>query len=690
MRPDPERVEVLSRVRAPSNQTELRSMLGFFGHYRQYIPQFARLTQPLTKMLKSGAVVTWNDEKSVIQQTLVKALKDAALWIPLGAEKFRIATDASQYAVGGVLEVLVGSEWRPVEFTSKTLTGSQLRWPVREKEAFAIVWSVQKFDAYIRGRAIEVLTDHQNLQWLFNAKEGKLARWTTRLAEYGLTIIYRPGTEMEHVDFLSRYLEPKVLDEAERTKFPGIGAVVEDADLLSKTDWPTLPSFDEIVEGQRASQKHPGRGYFVSNDVIYYLGKLWVPPSLRSRVLAASHAAPPYLHPGKKKTKARISRLFQWPNIHRDVAEYLRSCLVCQRVRIGAPQRGKTKVHPMSTPFHTVYMDIWTCTFRGTQRKLLTLIDRCTRWTEAIPIEDSTAATIASALLKQWVCRFGVPRVLISDRAKEFTSKILDDLCGKLGTEQLHSSPYHPEGNALIETFHRTLRKGLLCLDLQSSRSLEFDELVQLTLYSYRASVHLMLGETPAFMTHGIDMLPPAAIDEKLLICHSDAKERIEMLNGVRLNIMVRSFARELAAEQANISTGKVTFASNDLVLVLLPPAQLAAESVCENMGRKLVPKWSMPCRIISVLGGGQRAVVKSLLSGRTQEVHISRARFLNAPVDKYQKKLWGGAVTVFLEKIEASPEVRQRMLNHFFEELQLPQTGYKRTRPDVKFGAAD
>ncbi|KAH0472596.1 MAG: uncharacterized protein KVP18_002278, partial [Porospora cf. gigantea A] len=81
------------------------------------------------------------------------------------------------------------------------------RWPVYEQEAFAIVEGVRKFDAFLRGRAFTVHTDHASLRWMLEATKGKVARWASRLAEYEMTILHKSGTSLSHVDFLSRYLD---------------------------------------------------------------------------------------------------------------------------------------------------------------------------------------------------------------------------------------------------------------------------------------------------------------------------------------------------------------------------------------------------------------------------------------------------------------------------------------------------
>ena len=75
-----------------------------------------------------------------------------------------------------------------------------------EKEAFALVWGLTHFHAYLYGNHVVVYSDHRVLQWLRKMKNpsGKLARWIVRLEEYSFEVIHKPRNLITHVDALSR------------------------------------------------------------------------------------------------------------------------------------------------------------------------------------------------------------------------------------------------------------------------------------------------------------------------------------------------------------------------------------------------------------------------------------------------------------------------------------------------------
>ena len=94
-------------------------------------------------------------------------------------------------------------------------------------------------------------------------------------------------------------------------------------------------------------------------------------------------------------------------------------------------------------------------------RYLFTLVDRSTRWVEAVPIKTMAAADCADAFIAAWVSRFGVPAALTSDRGAQFTAAVWSALCLKLGISHQMTTAYHPQSNGMVERAHRQLKDAL-------------------------------------------------------------------------------------------------------------------------------------------------------------------------------------------------------------------------------------
>jgi transposase InsO family protein len=525
IRPNPKRVEKLRNIRVPRSVSELRSVLGHFSYYREYIHHFSEMAAPLTNLLKKQSVYDWRPEFSEVLKYFTNRLAEVTLANALESEDFLLETDASEVAVGAVLSCRTQQgNWRPVEFGSRTLSETERHWPAHEREAYAIVWALDKFDHFLRGRIFRVHTDNSSLEFLNKAKKGKLARWAARMAEYSLEIYHQSGAKMQHVDYLSRYVEPADNFIADRMLFIIVA----------------FPTIDEL-RNQQQGLRPLGRGYMLRDGLWFYRGKMWVPEGKQEEIIAIAHMQPPFVHPGARRTKAAIMRFFCWPNIHEQVARYIKGCLACQRIRPG-PEclQGLVRHHPASDILDKTYMDIWQLDIQSKTYFFLTLLDWNTRWVECCLLRDKSATEISRAFIVTWVSRFGVPKALVTDNEPSFVSQIFDSLCKRLGIRKVHTTVYHPQGNAPIETFHRHLKKGLSVFNLAGRTLQDIDEAVQLCCLSYRSQIHLALGDSPAFRLYGVD-LPLPIVGEWRYGLDRQNRERIRFLMLQRLDLQLRA-----------------------------------------------------------------------------------------------------------------------------------------------------
>ncbi len=138
-----------------------------------------------------------------------------------------------------------------------------------------------------------------------------------------------------------------------------------------------------------------------------------------------------------------------------------RACLHCQRGKV----HKHVHLQPAEIPvphrrFAHIHVDLVgpLPPSRG-HTYLFTIIDRTSRWPEAIPLTSITAADCAKALFAGWVSRFGVPATITSDKGAQFTSALWAGLCSLLNIQHSPTTAYHPQSNGLVERFHRRLAR---------------------------------------------------------------------------------------------------------------------------------------------------------------------------------------------------------------------------------------
>ena len=103
-----------------------------------------------------------------------------------------------------------------------------------------------------------------------------------------------------------------------------------------------------------------------------------------------------------------------------------------------------------------VVMDLLDTSAKG-NRYVLVMVDCFSRWTEACPLSDKTALSVADAFFQHIVCCFGMPMVIHSEQGREFENKVMQELCLLCGSHKTRTTPYHPESDGLVERFNRTL-----------------------------------------------------------------------------------------------------------------------------------------------------------------------------------------------------------------------------------------
>lgn len=91
------------------------------------------------------------------------------------------------------------------------------------------------------------------------------------------------------------------------------------------------------------------------------------------------------------------------------------------------------------------------------------MVDRFTRWPEAIPIVDITADTVAKTFYSNWIARFGSPKIVTTEQGSQFESALYNALLQLVGGKRIRTTAYYPAANGLVERWHRTMKAAIMC-----------------------------------------------------------------------------------------------------------------------------------------------------------------------------------------------------------------------------------
>ena len=145
------------------------------------------------------------------------------------------------------------------------------------------------------------------------------------------------------------------------------------------------------------------------------------------------------------------------------------------------------------------------------QKKLLLVaIDYFSKWIEAEAFASIKDRDVTRFILKNIVCRFGIPRTIVSDNGPQFNSRVYRDFCQELKIRNLYSTPRYPQSNDQAEASNKTLLTALK-KRLDSAKGKWVEELPGV-LWAYRTTTRRPTSVSPFALTYGMEVVIPTEI----------------------------------------------------------------------------------------------------------------------------------------------------------------------------------
>lgn len=454
--PLPDKVDAVRHFPKPTTTKGLQEFAGMLNFYHRFVPRLADTMRPLyAAMSNKEKLVVWTEElETAFVRSKTALANTVLLHHPSTNVQTALTTDASQTAVGAVLEQLIDNQWRPLAFFSKKLHPAEVKYSTFDRELLAMYLAIRHFRYFLEGRPFQIFTDHKPLTFAFS----KIADpWSSRQQRH-LAYISEFSTDIQHIigknnvvaDVLSRPSIYTLIEQIPELDFSALAQAQE-----------TDPQFLKIQNSSLKLQKFPiEQGMTLWCDIKTGKPRPFVPENWRRVIFEALHNLS---HPSIRATRKLISQRFIWYGLSRDVSAWARTCINCQRSKVQRHIRAPLGSFELpDRRFDHIHVDIvGPLPVSKGNSYLFTIIDRFTRWPEAIPMFDMSTASCAQALIQGWLSRFGVPSIITSDRGTQFTSELWDNVTRHLGISLHRTTAYHPQANGLVERFHRHLKTAL-------------------------------------------------------------------------------------------------------------------------------------------------------------------------------------------------------------------------------------
>lgn len=558
IRPCPEKTRAILNLPVPNSIKSAMSFVKMAEYYRNHIPNFSTLAQPLFDLTKKNSRFHWEQEQQQAFDQIKKLLVNRPLLhFPDSNRIFIIQVDASDYGIGAVLMQNVDQSDKPVAYMSQKLNHQQRNWNTTEKECFAVVSSIKKWHHYVFGRDFIVKTDHHSLCWLNKSHNNnpKLNRWRMFLQDYSFTIEHVKGKSNCVADCLSRYPIDSSTDIdtefcSTSTQTDESMNIVGAAITRSMSHRPTLEqlprttnrnddqsrecrsrnrtqiftleqlkdfqmndsSINRIIEN--IDRKPFNNEYrlidgLLHRKIVRFNHFRFVPVIPKSKVkeiIVAYHNTPMNgAHFGKDRTFYKIRERFYWPGMYVDIVEHIRSCPNCliNKYERKKPNGHLNPIDPPAGVWENIAMDFVGPIIESNHghKYILVITDLLSRYVIAKATRDNSALEAAKVLVDEVILRYGCPNQLLTDNGSHFTSRLFNQVTSLCGAVHVFTTPYNPQANGLCERFNATMCDSLAAMCNEKKNN--WHEHLSKVAFSYNTSRHSTTKFTPFEMMFG-------------------------------------------------------------------------------------------------------------------------------------------------------------------------------------------
>ncbi len=646
--PDPEKVRCLREYPRPKSPKDIQRFLGFVGFYMRFIPHFSKHSRPLTQLIKKGVRFVWNEQAERGFCALKYSLSEySMLYLPDMKREFIIQSDASDFSYGFILIQEIDGIRHPVWFGSKQFTEAEIRYSTVQKEIRAAITAIETFSPFIEYSHFILETDHQAISWLNKLKHptGRLGRWFLKLQMYDFDVHYRKGSSkvMKGPDALSRISHSFMIVDNDTSLTRSELINLQDTDpflssiktyLISKNDSTSTIIKDEAqkcsLTDDNLLMRYVGcKSKPWEDDCLYW--RIYIPEAMRDKVIFMFLNTSLSCHMGIRKNYSRLDQRVYWKGMRNSVQKYIQHCKICQESKAFRIPPAPASGFKCNAPFDLITIDLMGPYTKGRHQSthLLVCVDYFTRYVELFPLRQTKSEVIISKLW-ELCCRWGLPKVILSDNATNFTSKLYTDWCVSLGIKPFYISAYHPQAN-MTERYNQSVKNMIICM---SKECKDWDLYINEIAFALRSSPNDSTGMSPAYANFGRELRTPfdnlAQVELAKFKEVQDISKRLVTVHNVLLEQNHDSQVKYL--KKLNESSKARCFKTGDLVWLRSHFLSDASRGITASLTKKR----EGPYKVSSVISQNIYNLEHSETGGKVYKVHINELSPYFCPLTEY------------------------------------------------------
>ena len=253
--------------------------------------------------------------------------------------------------------------------------------------------------------------------------------------------------------------------------------------------------------------------------------QIFMPESLRPRILKFAHYSRLAGHPGKTRMHHHVRRTYYCPHMVADIYATVGKCFTRAKKRLKLRKRtNPLKIFLATKPLASLCIDILGPLQRTKKgyRFLLVITDQLTKLNQVIHLRKITTYNVAVAFVEHWVFKYGPPECFISDNGKQIAAKFFQVVCSILGISNVFTSTYHPQTNGQVERYNCTILAMLR--NYVNEHQDDWDRHATVLSYAYNNHVHRTTTTTTTTTTLAPCVQPVPNQGLAAMICDGKTK----------------------------------------------------------------------------------------------------------------------------------------------------------------------
>lgn len=599
IRPHSKKLKAIENYPTPKTVHQLRQFLGLINYFRKFIKNCAFISSPLTSLLKKDAGWQWGPPQDEAVIKLKQALiENAVLQVFDPKLPVILYTDASRDGLGCILVQVTENGEKPVHFYSRQTTKDEKQYHSFELELLAIIVGLQKFRHYLLGSVFKIVTDCSAVRYTLSKQDivPRIGRWVLQTQEFTFDIVHRAGSQMQHVDALSR--NPVTNQENEKVSQNRVMAITEGDWLLSvQLQDPEICGIREILEsGDAERNKQIYNDYELLGNKVYRrteYGRRWmVPKQCIWQIIRANHDE--VGHFAVDKTVERIKSNYWFPRLKKTVTKYVNNCINCIYYK-NTHGKKPGKLFPIpkyARPFHTLHLDHLGPFVKTTKQNcyLLVIVDSFTKFVFISPVRNTKSKVVINELDKIFKV-FGNANRVVCDAGSAFTSKLFTDYCKEKNIRAHIIATAVPRSNGQVERYNQTILEALRAMGADSDNN-KWDQHIQNIQQGINSTINKTTSAIPSEVFFGYRLRMDC---DKNVESDQQAVDVTTLRKDVDAQIKINAERQKLAFDSKRKDAP--AYGVGDLVVLRIPSQSNDGQST------KLLPLFKGPFQITEVLG---------------------------------------------------------------------------------------